>query len=90
MVKSLVTGGSGYIGSHLVKRLIQNGDNVRVLIRNTSDAKLLEGLDLDIVYGDITDKKCVFQITKGIENIYHLAAAYREAKLSNKIYSIHM
>ncbi len=86
MVKCLVTGGSGFIGSHLVKRLIQNGDYVRVLIRNTSNTKIFEGLDLDIEYGDITDKKCVFQIMKGIENVYHLAAAYRETKLSNKIY----
>ena len=51
----LVAGASGFVGSHTVRRLVEQGRNVRVLLRKTSNTKALEGLPVDIHYGDVLD-----------------------------------
>ncbi len=86
MSKCLITGGTCHSGSYLAKRIIEDGNDVRVLVRKTSNLKVLEGLDVEIVYGDVTDKKSVFQSMKGIELVFHLAAAFREVKFSDEFY----
>src|ERR1035437_6138448 len=50
----LVTGATGFIGGHLAERLVQEGHQVRCLVRATSDTSLLEKLDLEIAVGDLT------------------------------------
>jgi len=71
----LVTGGAGFIGSHLVEALTAQGDQVRVL-DNLSSGTLdnLSGLDVELVTGDIRDPGQVHDAAAGIETIYHLAA----------------
>ena len=72
----LVTGGSGFIGSYLVKALVDRGDDVRVLDNNLrGSAEKLDGyLDrIDFRQGDILDYKIVEDATKGVEVVYHLA-----------------
>jgi UDP-glucose 4-epimerase len=71
----LVTGGAGFIGSNLVRRLLEKGFSVRVLdnfIQNTRH--YLEKLDLEIIEGDIRDKETVLQAARGSDVIIHLAA----------------
>src|SRR4029079_11164464 len=51
----LITGATGFIGGHLAQRLASEGHQVRCLARETSDTSLLEGLDVEIVEGDLTD-----------------------------------
>jgi dihydroflavonol-4-reductase len=70
----LVTGGAGFIGSHLVRRLVDQGERVRVLERPgaTVDHLPLEGIDL--VYADIRDRHSVEQAARGCGEVYHLAA----------------
>ena len=88
-MKVLVTGASGFTGSHLARHLREEGKSVRVLIRPSSRRELLErdgGLDLEYVEGDLTDAASLRRAVAGTECIYHLAAVYREAKLPDRVY----
>jgi dihydroflavonol-4-reductase len=76
-MKILVTGGSGYIGSAVVRELLEDRKNkVKVLLRKTDDTRNLEGLDVELAYGDITDFHSVMQALEGCERVFHLAAIY--------------
>ena len=80
--KVLVTGGSGFIGSHLVEEMVKIGARVKVLVpytlnKNKEDLVYLEkGVlsKLDIVYGNIADLVCVKDVMKGAEIVFNLAA----------------
>lgn len=73
-MKILVTGGTGFIGSHLVEALAAKGREVRCLVRRNSDIKHLEKLNVEIVYGDLVDKSSLKEAVEGVDIIYHLAA----------------
>ena len=75
MKRILVTGGAGFVGANLVRKLLSERYNVRVL-DNFSSGRLeyLDGLDLEIIEGDILDKRVVATAVSGIDAIIHLAA----------------
>ena len=85
-MKILVTGGTGFTGSHLVKKLINENFEVRVLARASSNIESLKESGVEIITGDISDKNTVRKAVKGTEKIFHIAAAYREANLPDKAY----
>src|SRR2546421_2949099 len=70
----LVTGGAGFIGSHLVRRLLDGGDTVRVLERPGAPVAHLPLDQIEIVRGDIRDRKTVAAAVRGCRAVYHLAA----------------
>ena len=70
----LVTGGSGHLGANLVRKLLDEGGKVRVLLRSESDNRAVEGLDVEKVYGDLRSYEDVQKAMKGIEAVYHVAA----------------
>jgi len=74
-LKTLVTGATGFVGKHLVKRLVEEKRCVTCLVRETSDVKSLERLGVEFVYGDLLSKDSIKEIVekKGISIIYHLA-----------------
>src|SRR5258708_6106993 len=75
MKKYLVTGGAGFIGSHLVRALLEQGAFVRVLDNFSSGKKEnLAGLRLEVVDGDLRDAACVAAAVKGVDVIFHEAA----------------
>lgn len=80
----LVTGGTGFIGLHLVKRLLQEGARVHVFVRDTRKAEYLMPEGVRIVTGNITDRGSLRQAVKDKQVIYHLAAAlaHRQRPLS--------
>jgi UDP-N-acetylglucosamine/UDP-N-acetyl-alpha-D-glucosaminouronate 4-epimerase len=74
-VKALVTGGAGFIGSNLVRALVERGDDVRVLDNfSTGSRGNLEGLDVDVVEGELRSYERVHAATRGVEIVYHLGA----------------
>jgi len=68
-----VTGGAGFIGSHLVSMLAAKGERVRVIERPGIDTGHLPG-SVEVVHADIRDQKAITQALKGAGNVYHLAA----------------
>ena len=73
-MRDLVTGGSGFLGSHLVEALVARGEEVRVLVRPTSKIAHLESLGVELVYGDLNDEQSLRAATQGIERVYNCAA----------------
>ena len=73
---SLVTGGTGFVGAAVVRRLLSEKYAVRVLARPDSDLRNLDGLDIDLVYGDLQDKESLRRAIKGCRRLYHVAAHY--------------
>jgi len=76
-MKSLVTGATGFIGSAVARALLARGEAVRVLARAGGDRRNLEGLDIEIVEGDLRDADTRARAVKGISSLYHVAADYR-------------
>lgn len=74
---TLVTGASGFVGSHVVRHLVQQGERVRVLVRRSSSLAALEGLPVEMAYGDIRDSASVAAAVQGCRWVYHVAADYR-------------
>ncbi len=75
--KTLVTGATGFVGAHVVRKLLQAGERVRVLVRRGSSLKNLQGLEVELVYGDLTQAPSVADAVKGCTHVYHVAADYR-------------
>ena len=75
MALALVTGGAGFIGSNLVRGLLERGDDVRVLDNfSTGNRGNLEGLDVEIVEGELRSYERVHNAVRGTEVVYHLGA----------------
>lgn len=70
----LVTGGSGHLGANLVRRLLDDGVHVRVLVRRHSDNGALDGLDVEQVWGDLRDATAVQAAMRRCRQVYHCAA----------------
>jgi nucleoside-diphosphate-sugar epimerase len=79
-LKALVTGGTGFIGSHLTEALLRKGVQVRCLLRKTSDLKWLKGLPLEFVHGDCNDKASLEKAVRGVDWVFHLAGVTKAIK----------
>lgn len=79
-LKALVTGGTGFIGSHLVEALLQRGTEVRCLVRNRQDLKWLRDLPIELADGDCSDKAALQKAVKGADQVFHLAGVTRALK----------
>ncbi|BAZ11754.1 NAD-dependent epimerase/dehydratase [Calothrix sp. NIES-4071] len=70
----LVTGASGHLGANLVRRLLEDGHSVRVLLRQGSNNTAVDGLNVERVYSDLRDANAVLAAIQGCDHIYHCAA----------------
>ena len=72
-MKALITGGNGFIGSYLVEALLQRGYDVRCMIRKTSNLQWIKNLDVEFVYGTLSDVSSLEQAVSNIQVVFHLA-----------------
>jgi nucleoside-diphosphate-sugar epimerase len=73
-MRTLVTGGTGILGSHLVEALVAQAYDVRALVRKTSDTGHLETTGAELVYGDVTDYDSLSSSVKGVDIVFHAAS----------------
>jgi dihydroflavonol-4-reductase len=73
---SLVLGGTGFIGAHIVRELVEHGHTVRVLARPDGDRSLLNEMDVDIFDGDLTSSSALSAAIEGCDSVVHCAAHY--------------
>jgi len=74
---TLVTGATGFVGSHVARQLLAKGDRVRVLVRRSSNLRALEGLTVERVEGDLNDSASLEHALDGVRHLFHVAADYR-------------
>ena len=72
-MKVLLTGGAGFIGSHLVRLLLEGGTAVRCLSRREGMPPALAGLDVEIAPGDLRRSEGLARALDGVDEVYHLA-----------------
>ncbi len=77
---ALVTGANGFVGSHLVDRLLEKGMRVRVLVRKSSDMKWLKGKNIEINNGGLFDKEELKNALEGVSYVFHVAGTVKSKK----------
>jgi dihydroflavonol-4-reductase len=70
---TLVTGATGFVGSHLARMLVERGDEVHAVVRANSRMEALNGLDVKPVRGDILDRRSIRRAMRGVERVFHAA-----------------
>lgn len=76
-MKAFVTGGTGFIGGYVVRKLRDRGDDVVALVRSRSKAGGLEALGCEIVEGDLSDQERLRKAMAGCDSVFHIAALYK-------------
>ena len=76
-MKTLGTGATGFLGSHVARALAGRGDNVRVLVRASSDLRALDGIQAERCTGDLRDRGSLERALESVGRVYHVAADYR-------------
>ncbi|OGW30927.1 MAG: hypothetical protein A2X54_04695 [Nitrospirae bacterium GWF2_44_13] len=78
-MKTLVTGATGFIGSHLVEELLKRGYSVTCLVRRTSNLQWIDGLNVRLIYGDCAIKESLLNAAADFDYIFHLAGLTKAA-----------
>lgn len=84
---AFVTGASGFTGGHLCAALARRGSRITALVRRTSATQALEKLGVRLVTGDLRDRASFEPALAGCDTVYHVAAAFREARIPDADYT---
>ncbi len=76
-MKAFVTGGSGFIGQHIIRKLVERGYEVKALVRSQASADIVETLGATVVPGDITDVESMQEGMAGSDVVFHVAGWYK-------------
>ncbi len=86
----LVTGASGFIGGHVVDRLLRDGRRIRCLVRPTSDLRRLDGLDVELAFGDLTSPSSLVRAVDGCRYVVHCGAMVSDWALVEEIRAVNV
>ena len=76
-MKTLITGANGFVGSAVLRLLINKGHEVRALVRPDSDRRNFDGIELEVIEGDLRNTDSLERAVKDCNNVFHIAADYR-------------
>lgn len=76
-MKVLVTGATGFVGSHLVHALLRRGDEVRIVVRSEARARSLATAGAQVIVGDLGDPSTLGGVTDGVAVVFHMVSAMR-------------
>ena len=76
-MRAFVTGATGFLGSHVARVLVEQGVELRLLVRPTSDLRNIDGLNVERVVGDLRDPASIEKALSGCDVVFHVAADYR-------------
>lgn len=86
----MLTGGTGFVGGNLAKKLIAGGNHVKCLVRRTSNVEGLKILGVELFYGDISNLDSLLEATKGIEIVFHCAALVTDWGARKEFYRVNV
>ncbi len=86
MPTALVTGANGFTASYVCRQLIEKGYKVRGLVRKNADMKLVDGIPLELHYGDLAVDYDFSSVMSKVDVVYHIAAAYRTENVPRKYF----
>jgi dihydroflavonol-4-reductase len=75
-MKAFVTGGTGFVGSAVVRKLLADGHKVRALVRTGANTRMLDGLPVECVSGDLSNISALQNAMAGCDWVFHVAALY--------------
>jgi dihydroflavonol-4-reductase len=88
--RTLVTGATGFIGSHVTALLVARGDEVLVTVRDRSRLEALQGLDVRPVRADVLDRRSIRAAMRGVERLFHIAGTTNLAAPRAHVFGLHV
>jgi dihydroflavonol-4-reductase len=87
---TLVTGSTGLVGSHVTRLLVERGDAVRALVRERSPLDVLDGLDVELAYGDVLDRRSVRSAMRGVQRVFHVAGVTSLRMSADSVFAVNV
>lgn len=78
---ALVTGANGFVGSHLISRLLARGYRVRSLVRRSANLRWISTLPVELAYGDLADRESLRNAVEGVDIVFHTAGVIKANSL---------
>ncbi|MDQ4145150.1 MAG: NAD-dependent epimerase/dehydratase family protein [Actinomycetota bacterium] len=88
-MKAFLTGGTGFIGGYVVRKLRERGDDVVALVRSPRKAAEIEKLGCEVVQGDLSDEEVMREAMAGCDAVFHIAAVYKVGVPSSECPPMH-
>jgi dihydroflavonol-4-reductase len=87
---TLVTGATGLVGSHVTRLLVARGDSVRALVRERSPLDELAGMDIELVHGDVLDRRSVRRAMRGVQRVFHVAGITSMRASADRVFAVNV